>query len=191
MKTIPAVKLETSTPSSSGNPASTAVDKSLPVAKPASKAKLPVGVPPIPVMIDQKLEIREEKRDKETKKKEEPKQKKDAASKEHEAENLDPPFPAGRRGEEQAADRRGNGWFNVGPGVQEIGDEINHIRLHGLDDGAERNGEAGDDQYEGVDYDKEPQQKNSDLQLVEGEDEGEDEDDQIDYLQNVKQEKRE
>lgn len=42
-----------------------------------------------------------------------------------------------------------------------------------MDDGAERNGEAGDDQYEGVDYDKEPQQKNSDLQLVEGEDEGE------------------
>ncbi|XP_076545549.1 uncharacterized protein LOC117606473 [Osmia lignaria lignaria] len=198
MKPIPAMKLETSTPASSGNPVSTALDKPHPLAKPASKAKLPVGVPPIPVMIDQKLENRDEKRnDQEVarKKKEEPKKIENPESKEHEVENgnLEPPFPvvSGRRGEELPAERRGNRWFNVGPGVQEIGDELNHIRLPGLDDGAERNAEAGDDQYEGVDYDKEPQQKNSDLQLVEGEDEGEDEEDQVDYPHNLKQEKRE
>ena len=42
-----------------------------------------------------------------------------------------------------------------------------------LDAGAERMADVGDDQYEGVEYDKEPQQKDSDLRLVEGEDEGE------------------
>ncbi|CAK9818401.1 hypothetical protein ANTQUA_LOCUS9796 [Anthophora quadrimaculata] len=193
MKSIPALKVESSTPTNSGNPASTVVDKSLPVAKPASKAKLPVGVPPVPVMIDQKLENREEKQDEVARKKEEPKQRNSVDSKEQEIENgnLDLPLPAipARRVENQLQDRRGgNGWFNVGPGVQEIGEELNHIRLPGLDVGAERNAEAGDDQYEGVDYDKDPQQKNSDLQLVEGED-GEDEDDQIDYPQNLKPEK--
>ncbi|XP_012138858.1 uncharacterized protein LOC100881745 [Megachile rotundata] len=195
MKSIPAIKLETSTPASSGNPVSTALDKPHPLVKPASKAKLPVGVPPIPVMIDPKLENREEKRDEQEmsrKKKEEPKLSDNPESKEHEVENgnLEPPFPAvsGRRGEELPAERRENRWFNVRPGVQEIGDELNHIRLPGLDDGAEHNVEAGDDQYEGVDYDKETQQKNSDLQLVEGEDEGEDEED---YPHNLKQEKHE
>lgn len=91
-----------------------------------------------------------------------------------------------------------------------------------MDGGGERV-DVGDDQYEGVEYDKEPQQKDSDLRLVEGEDEGEgiyciinyvnicyfksviciyivqycfllvssDEDDQIDYPQNLKQDKRE
>lgn len=189
MKSIPALKLETSTPASSGNPVFTSADKA-PVAKPVSKGKLPVGVPPIPVMIDQKPNA-QEKRVEAARKKEEPKLKTNAESKqeqEPENGNLVPPFPARR--DDQLPDRRDSGWFNVGPGVQEIGDE-NHIRLPGLDAGAERNAEAGDDQYEGVDYDKEPQQKNSDLQLVEGEDEGEDEDDQIDYLHNAKQDKRE
>ncbi|XP_017755883.1 PREDICTED: Golgi integral membrane protein 4-like isoform X3 [Eufriesea mexicana] len=195
MKSIPALKLETSTPASSGNPASMAMDKGFPIGKPAPKAKLPVGVPPIPIMIDQKVENHEEKQDEIARKREEPKQKNNGDSKEQEAENgnLDPPFPANpaRRADDQVADRRGNGWFNVGPGVQEIGDELNHIRLAGLDVGAERIADAGDDQYEGVEYDKEPQQKDSDLRLVEGEDEGEDEDDQIDYPHNLKQEKRE
>ncbi|XP_071874576.1 uncharacterized protein isoform X1 [Bombus fervidus] len=195
MKSIPAVKLETSTLATSGNPVSTSVDKALPVPKPVPKSKLPVGVPPIPIMIDQKLENREEKQDEVARKKEEPKQKINVNSKEQEGENgnLDPPFPAvpARRVDDQVPDRRGNGWFNVGPGIQEIGDELNHIRLAGLDAGAERIADIGDDQYEGVEYDKEPQQKDSDLRLVEGEDEGEDEDDQIDYPHNLKQEKRE
>lgn len=135
MKSIPALKLETSTPASSGNPASMAMDKGLPIAKPVSKAKLPVGVPPIPIMIDQKVENHEEKQDEIARKREEPKQKNNGDSKEQEVENgnLDPPFPANpaRRADDQVADRRGNGWFNVGPGVQEIGDELNHIRLAG------------------------------------------------------------
>lgn len=135
MKSIPAVKLETSTPATSGNPVSTSVDKALPVPKPVPKSKLPVGVPPIPIMIDQKLENREEKQDEVARKKEEPKQKINVNSKEQEGENgnLDPPFPAvpARRADDQVPDRRGNGWFNVGPGIQEIGDELNHIRLAG------------------------------------------------------------
>ncbi|XP_076236854.1 uncharacterized protein LOC143180777 [Calliopsis andreniformis] len=188
MKSIPAMKLETSTPTSSGNPVSTVLDKSLPIVRPALKAKLPDGVPPIPVIIDAKVENRDEKRVEDTKK-EESKQKKEVASKEKRAENENLDSPQGKRGDEQLPERHGNGWFNVGPGVQEIGDELNHLRRPGLDDGAERNVEAGDEQYEGVDYDKEPQQKNSDLQLVEEEDEGEDEDDQIDYPHNIKQEK--
>lgn len=132
MKSIPAIKIETSTPTSSGNSASTVIDKSLPIARPALKAKLPVGVPPIPVMIDRES-IENEKQVENTK--EEPSQKKDIASKEKkpENENLGPPFPAapGKRVDEQLPDRRGNGWFNVGPGVQEIGDEPNHPRLPG------------------------------------------------------------
>ncbi|XP_076756393.1 uncharacterized protein LOC143426684 [Xylocopa sonorina] len=195
MKSIPAVKLETSTSASSGNPVSTSMDKALPIAKPVSKSKLPVGVPPIPVMIDQKLENPDEKPDETARKREEPKSKNNADSKEQEAENgnFGPAFPANpaKRVDDQGPDKRENGWFNVVPGVQEIGDELNHIRFPGMDAGGERNADAGDDQYEGVDYDKEPQQKNSDLQLVEGEDEGEDEDDQMDYPHNEKQEKRE
>ncbi|KAG9432114.1 Golgi integral membrane protein 4 isoform X2 [Apis mellifera carnica] len=199
MKSIPAVKLETSTPANSGpNPMSTFADKALPIAKPVLKSKLPVGVPPIPVIIDQKLENHdEEKQDEVARKKEEPNKKNggNVDSKEQENGengNLDSPFEAvpARRADEQVPERRGNGWFNVGPGVQEIGDELNHIRLAGMDGGGERV-DVGDDQYEGVEYDKEPQQKDSDLRLVEGEDEGEDEDDQIDYPQNLKQDKRE
>lgn len=92
-------------------------------------------MPPIPVIIDQKLENRdEEKQDEVARKKEEP-NKKSLDSKEQEGENgnLDSPFEAvpARRADEQVPERRGNGWFNVGPGVQEIGDELNHIRLAG------------------------------------------------------------
>lgn len=137
MKSIPAVKLETSTPANSGNPMSTFADKALPIAKPVLKSKLPVGVPPIPVIIDQKLENQdEEKQDELARKKEEPNKKNSKVdSKEQEGENgnLDSPFEAvpARRVDEQVPERRGNGWFNVGPGVQEIGDELNHIRLAG------------------------------------------------------------
>lgn len=134
MKSITPLKLETSTPSGSINPVSTMVDKSLSITKSASKAKLPVGVPPIPVIIDQKLENREDKQDENPGKKkgEVFKQKKDIASKENEVENgnMEPPFP-GKRNDEQLPGRRENGWYNVGPGVQEIGDELNHLRLSG------------------------------------------------------------
>ncbi|XP_054006290.1 DNA ligase 1-like [Hylaeus anthracinus] len=185
-------KLGTSTPSGSNIPASTVLDKSLPVGKSLLKAKLPVGVPPIPMMIDQKLDNHDDKRNENAGKKKEElaKQKKNTASKENEVENgnLDPSF-LGKRNDEHFPARRENGWYNVGPGIQEIGEELNH-RLSGLDDGVDHNVEAGDDQYDGSDYDKEPQQKSSDLHLVGAEDEGEDEDDQIDYPHHLKQEKR-
>lgn len=94
-------------------------------------------MPPIPMIIDQKLENQEEeKQDELARKKEEPNKKNSKVdSKEQEGENgnLDSPFEAvpARRADEQVPERRGNGWFNVGPGVQEIGDELNHIRLAG------------------------------------------------------------
>ncbi|XP_076652532.1 uncharacterized protein LOC143358896 [Halictus rubicundus] len=189
MKSIPAVKLETSTSANNPNPLSTAMVKPLPAAKPLSKSKLPIGVPPIPVLIDQKLENQEEKQDDtQGRLKNESKKKKDTESKENEDENgnLVAQFQ-GRRNEEHHPDRRG--WLNVVPGIQEIGDEGNHLRLSGFQESADKI-EAGDDQYEVVDYGKEPQQKNNDIHLVEGEDEGEDEDEPADYPHNLKQKRR-
>ncbi|XP_076298777.1 uncharacterized protein LOC143217921 isoform X2 [Lasioglossum baleicum] len=189
MKAIPAVKLETSTSANNINPLSTAVVKPLPAAKPLLKSKLPMGVPPIPVLIDQKLENQEEKQDDtQGRLKNESKKKKDTESKENEDENgnLAAQFQD-RRNEEHHPDRRG--WLNVVPGIQEIGDEGNHLRLSGFQESADKI-EAGDDQYEVVDYGKEPQQKNNDIHLVEGEDEGEDEDEPIDYPHNLKQKRR-
>lgn len=49
---------------------------------------------------------------------------------------------------------------------------IKFVSFFSLDDGGDQNVEAAHEQYEG-DYDKEPQQKNGDLLLVEEEDEGE------------------
>lgn len=129
MKSTPAVKLETSTTANNPNPLSTAAVKSLPTAKPVLKSKLPMGVPPIPVIIDQKLENGEEKlEDNVARTKHEPKKKKEIDSKENEDENGNL-APQGRRNEEHHPDRRG--WLNVGPGIQEIGDEGNHLRLSG------------------------------------------------------------
>lgn len=129
MKSTPAVKLETSTTANNLNPLSTPVMKLLPTAKSVLRSKLPLGVPPIPVIIDQKLENREEKQeDIAARAKTEPKKKKEAESKETEDENGNP-VVQGRRNEEHHPDRRG--WLNVGPGIQEIGDEGNHIRLSG------------------------------------------------------------
>lgn len=131
MKSVPVVRLEASSPASS-NPAPTGIDKSHPALKSGPKAKLPVGVPPIPVMIDSKLESREQKQDEIARKKEEPKLRNAVDSKEQEMENgnLGPPFPV-RGGADGLADRRANGWINMDPGVQEIGEELNQIRLPG------------------------------------------------------------
>ncbi|KZC08791.1 Golgi integral membrane protein 4 [Dufourea novaeangliae] len=168
MKSIPAMRLETSTSASNPNPASTAADKSLPAAKQALKAKLPMGVPPIPVMIDLRQENRKEKLDEDaTRKKIDPK-KKDTGSQEHEVENenLDPGFPE-RKNDGQMSDRRGSP--DVGPGVQEFGDELNNLPLPGLNDGDR----ILDEHYDVADDAKELQQKNSDTNLNEDEDEAE------------------
>ncbi|KAG7212240.1 hypothetical protein KM043_012571 [Ampulex compressa] len=192
MKAIPVMKLESSTRSSNVNAASTASERVLAPARPVSKFKLPVGVVPIPILMDQKLDNTDNGQREEAKKKEESVQHAQlrnnplhANSKDNEqvedGDNLDPQFPplqGGRHGD-QGLNRRGNdALFRVRPGVQEIGDELNHLgRLPGFDDAAGQQVEAGDDQYDGVDYDKQPQQKN-DIHLAEDEDEGEDEDDQ-------------
>ncbi|XP_011864652.1 PREDICTED: Golgi integral membrane protein 4-like isoform X2 [Vollenhovia emeryi] len=169
------------------------LDKPMPLpARPLSKVKVPVGVLPIPEIIEQNDDADKEKLQEEVRKREEavavdnlqPPPAKlapanaadDKEEKEPivEAGNLDPPFvanPPVRHVGEQVERRAKDAWLRVGPGVQEVGEELN--RVPGLDDG-QANG--GDDQYDG-DYDKE-QQKN-DIHLAEGEDEGEDEGDDV------------
>ncbi|XP_070525321.1 Golgi integral membrane protein 4 isoform X4 [Cardiocondyla obscurior] len=169
------------------------VDKPAPLpARPLSKVKVPVGVLPIPEIIEQNDDADKDKRQEEIRKREEAvainnnlqsppklalgnaaddKQEKEPIV---EAGNLDPPFvanPPVRHVGEHLERRAKDAWLRVGPGVQEVGEELN--RVPGLDDG-QANG--GDDQYDG-DYDKE-QQKN-DIHLAEGEDEGEDEGDDV------------
>ncbi|XP_011696191.1 PREDICTED: Golgi integral membrane protein 4 [Wasmannia auropunctata] len=180
------------------------VDKPAPLpARPLSKVKVPVGVLPIPEIIEQQIvdDADEEKRQEESRKREDaaavhnlqppPPKLAPADDREEkepvvEAGNLDPPFvanPPARHVGEQIERRVKDTWMRVGPGVQEVGEELN--RVPGLDDG-QANG--GDDQYDGGDYDKE--QKN-DIHLAEGEDEGEDEGDMFEYPHNLKQGKRE
>ncbi|KYN37556.1 Golgi integral membrane protein 4 [Trachymyrmex septentrionalis] len=163
------------------------IDKPAPLpARLPSKVKVPVGVLPIPEIIEQKVI------DDMDKKKEEIRDDASAVEEKEpivEAGNLDPPFivnPPARHVGEQLERRAKDSWLRVGPGVQEVGDELN--RVPGLDDG-QANG--GDDQYDGADYDKESQQKN-DIHLA-GEDEGEDEGDMLEgeYPNNLKQGKRE
>ncbi|EZA50248.1 hypothetical protein DMN91_012522 [Ooceraea biroi] len=203
-------KAENTTAASPVSPSQADRVAPLPI-KSLSKVKLPAGVLPIPEIIEPKIE---EKRQEDVRKRDDTAARNDPpappqshklapvnaiGSKEEkeevvEAGNLDPPFvanpPAAGHHGEQVADRRANegGWFRVGPGVQEVGEEVNQLgRIPGLDDG-QVNG--GDDQYDGGDYDKEPQQKN-DIRLAEGEDEGEDEGDMLEYPHNLKQGKRE
>ncbi|XP_011066961.1 PREDICTED: Golgi integral membrane protein 4-like isoform X1 [Acromyrmex echinatior] len=183
------------------------IDKPAPLpARLPSKVKVPVGVLPIPEIIEQKVvddmdkkkEIRDDVLAVVRNNLQPPLPKlapanavDDKEEKEPivEAGNLDPPFvvnPPARHVGEQLERRAKDSWLRVGPGVQEIGDELN--RVPGLDDG-QANG--GDDQYDGADYDKESQQKN-DIHLA-GEDEGEDEGDILEgeYPNNLKQGKRE
>ncbi|XP_071640289.1 uncharacterized protein [Temnothorax longispinosus] len=187
-------KAENTTVASNANLVSpSVVDKPAPLpARPLSKVKVPVGVLPIPEMIEQNDDADKEKREEEIRKREDaaavhnlqPPPPKlapaNAADDKEEKEpivepgNLDPPFvanPPARHVGEQVERRAKDAWLRVGPGVQEVGEELN--RVPGLDDG-QANG--GDDQYDG-DYDKE-QQKN-DIHLAEGEDEGEDEGDDV------------
>ncbi|XP_018058462.1 PREDICTED: Golgi integral membrane protein 4-like [Atta colombica] len=186
---------------------SSLIDKPAPLpARLSSKVKVPVGVLPIPEIIEQKVvddmdkkkEIRDDASAVVRNNLQPPLPKlapanavDDKEEKEPiiEAGNLDPPFvvnPPARHIGEQLERRAKDSWLRVGPGVQEVGDELN--RVPGLDDG-QANG--GDDQYDGADYDKESQQKN-DIHLA-GEDEGEDEGDLLEgeYPNNLKQGKRE
>lgn len=126
------------------------VDKPAPLpARPLSKVKVPVGVLPIPEIIEQQVvdDVDEEKRQEEVRKREDaaavhnlqPPPPKlapaNAADKEEkepvvEAGNLDPPFianPPVRHVGEQLERRAKDTWLRVGPGVQEVGEEINRV----------------------------------------------------------------
>lgn len=119
-----------STVANIGNLVSPSLDKAPSPHKP--KVKLPIGVLPIP-------EIREdEKKPEETEKRDDsahnppPRFVPDSKEKEPvvEAGNLDPPFvanPPARHVGEQIERRANDGWFKVGPGVQEVGEEPNRV----------------------------------------------------------------
>lgn len=110
---------------------------------PPKAVKLPIGVPPIPEIVESRNSGAEEKRREEVRKREDaagdspPKfgvaaNADDKAAKEAivEAGNLDPPFAAlpARHVGEQIVERRANdGWFRMGHGVQEIGEELNQL----------------------------------------------------------------
>ncbi|XP_051163344.1 Golgi integral membrane protein 4-like isoform X2 [Leptopilina boulardi] len=173
-----------------------------------TKVKLPIGVVPIPVIIDSKIDNDEKKRDNDElllRKKnaeiiqnslarnvvfndeQDVKEKPvavDIGNLEFQAH-----LPAGNRHGGQIIDRQINaGWPKVQHGVQEIGDEPHHLgRLAGLDDTAHQ-GEIGDDQYDNDEFYRDQQPQKSDIRLEEEEDEA-DEDDQPDYLNNLKPEK--
>ncbi|KAL2728020.1 Golgi integral membrane protein 4-like isoform X1 [Vespula maculifrons] len=201
MKTIPALKLETSTKSNS-NIDSVSSNKA---AKIASKVKIPPGVLPILMIMDQNAEkMEKEKTNEKLGKNDEAVQsivlkKKEVISevnskeKENEVngndndnDNIDAPYKSlsGNKhvGDQIVGGRRQNGnWFKVKPGVQEFGEEPNPIdRLPGLESIVDRQFGAGEEQYVGAEY--EPQaQKVEDLRLAEGEEE-EDEDDPEDTI---------
>lgn len=127
-------------------------DKVVPPPIKPLKVKLPVGVLPIPEIIEQQIDNADEE-----KHQEEVRKRNDAAhnnvpppprfdpaknSKEEkesivEAGNLDPPFvanpPAAMRHLGEQIERRANdAWFRVRPGVQEVGEELNQLgRLPG------------------------------------------------------------
>lgn len=150
-------KVENTTVANNGNLVSpSVVDKPAPLpARPLSKVKVPVGVLPIPEIIEQKVnEADEEKRQEEIRKREDaagvhnnlqpppPKlapanaadDKEDKEDKVVEAGNLDPPFvanPPARHVGEQLERRAKDAWLRVGPGVQEVGEELNQGRVPG------------------------------------------------------------
>jgi len=119
------------------------VDKAAPV-KPLSKVKLPVGVLPIPEIIEPKVADEEKRQQDEIRKRDDaaghnnqPLPGNAADNKEEkeplvEAGNLDPPFvvnpPVARHIGEQIVDRRAkDNWIRMGPGVQEVGEEPNQL----------------------------------------------------------------
>lgn len=113
----------------------------LPV-RPLSKVKLPLGVLPIPEIVEHDIEENaEKKRQDEIRKRDDVARNSppklapvNADTKEKEtvveAGNLDPPFaanPPARQVGEQIERRANDGWFRVGPGVQEVGEELNQL----------------------------------------------------------------
>ncbi|XP_015516048.1 uncharacterized protein LOC107221542 isoform X1 [Neodiprion lecontei] len=154
------------------------------------KVKLPAGVPPIP-----KFEA--ERNPAATNGDKVEKGRGDAAEVPFEEEKLQGPvadnqvanpphLPAAQRHPGEQAQPRQDSWAwpaKVAPGVQEIGDELsNREKIPGLEETGIRQIADGVEygQY-GADYEKDSPMKNNDLHLEEGEEEGEDGDDPLDY----------
>lgn len=118
------------------------VDRVAPV-RPLSKVKLPVGVLPIPEIIEPKVADEEKRQQEEIRKRDDavphnnqPPPANAADNKDEkepivEAGNLDPPFvanpPAARHVGEQIDRRAKDAWLRMGPGVQEVGEELNQV----------------------------------------------------------------
>lgn len=137
-------KMENSTVANNANLVSPSlVNKIAPLpARPLLKVKLPAGVLPIPEIIEQKVE---EKRQEEVRKRDDavahnnlqqpplkfaPADNKEEKEPMVEAGNLDPPFaanPPARHVGDQVERRANDAWFRMGPGVQEIGEELNQL----------------------------------------------------------------
>ncbi|OXU26014.1 hypothetical protein TSAR_011324 [Trichomalopsis sarcophagae] len=185
---------ESSSKSSSSSSTSTA--------KPATKVKLPQGVPPIPRLPEPKPEedqLQAEKKESAGQappplkpavevpviaaEPDQPKKSADeVANDELEAQPQQNAQP--RHVGEQILDRHEvDSWYKVKPGVQEVGDP-HHIDKNGFENAG---GNEDVEQYDDYNY-KEPQNKNGDLHLEEGEDEREDEDDYMPNMNAVKHE---
>ncbi|XP_015177197.1 PREDICTED: Golgi integral membrane protein 4-like [Polistes dominula] len=152
------------------------------VMKTSSKVKIPPGVLPILMIMDQNVE----KIDKEKKINNKKEGKKNDVTNIDNNDNIDSPYKilsAKKYDDDENVDgRRQNGnWFKVKPGVQEFGEEPNPIdRLAGLESIVGRQFDTGDEQYVGADFEAHAQ-KVDDLRLAEGEEE-EDEDDPEDII---------
>lgn len=135
MKSVPGSNIESTTKASV---ASVSPEKSLTAGR--TKVKLPIGVVPIPIIINPKLENEEKKRDE---KRRNPEAGQNSLVKDLVVENGKKEKAKGldignmdllaHQLAGKVADRQGNvGWLRVQPGVQEIGDEPNHLgRLAG------------------------------------------------------------
>ncbi|KAI4496172.1 hypothetical protein M0802_008039 [Mischocyttarus mexicanus] len=193
IKTISSSKLETTTKTNNNNIDTVSSNK---VVKTSSKVKIPPGVLPILMIMDQNVEkIDKEKINNEIQEKNDEsvkniplkkknilseinsKEKDNELNNDNDNDNIDPPYKvlsANKYDDDHkaAVRRQQNGdWFKVKPGVQEFGEEPNPIdRLAGLESIVGRQFDTGDEQYVGADF--EPQaQKVDDLRLAEGEEE--------------------
>ncbi|XP_046743542.1 uncharacterized protein LOC124409757 [Diprion similis] len=97
-----------------------------------------------------------------------------------------PRLPAAQRHAGEQAQPRQESWARppkVAPGVQEIGDELsNREKIPGLEEtGIQQIADGVEYGQYGGDYEKDSPVKNNDLHLEEGEEEGEDGDDPLDY----------
>ncbi|XP_011495924.1 PREDICTED: pinin-like isoform X2 [Ceratosolen solmsi marchali] len=154
--------------------------KSLSV-KAAGKVKLPMGVLPIPRLIDVKPELEPQlslrKRPQESAGQAPPIKPEETEVDEFEPKEIPKVVESAQKPPARHAGRHDpDGWYKLKPGIQEIGDH-HHVEKSGFEN---EGGNEDVEQYDDYNY-KEPLNKNNDLHIEEGEDEREDEDD---YMHN-------